>query len=98
MISRRPWPALVMRTPEDQSIQRLPHLSETVKPSALCQTIGGCPDIERGSERRSSLKIGREAGTGIAVRMVRNLVLIFGTLTGVKLYSAMDCPENGFLY
>ena len=78
-----------MRTPDDQSIQRLPHLSDTVKLSALCQTIGGCPAIERGSERCSSLKIGNDAGTGMAVRMVRNLVLTLGTLTGIRSYSAM---------
>ena len=64
-------------------------MSDTVKPSALCHTMGGCPAIDRGSERFSSLKIGRDSGTGMRVRIVRNRVLTFGTLTGVRSYSAM---------
>src|SRR6476659_8506280 len=83
-----------MSTPDDQSIQRLPHLSDTVKLSALCQTTGGCPAIDRGSDRLSSSKIGREAGTGSGVRIVRKRVLILGTATGVRSYSAM-CSGRG---
>ena len=84
MISGRPWPALVISTPDDQSIQRLPQWSATVKPSALCQTIGGWPNIERGSAARSSSKIGSDSGTGSLVRIVRYWVSTCGTSTGVK--------------
>ena len=61
---RRPWPALVISTPDDQSIQRLPQRSLTVKSSALCQTIGRLAHIERGSDCCSSSKIGSDSGTG----------------------------------
>src|SRR4051812_15103074 len=90
-----------MSTPDDQSIQRLPHLSDTVKPSALCQTTGGWPAIDRGSERRNSSKIGRDAGTGNGVRIVLNRVRTVGTATGVRSYSAMryaaaTCGESPY--
>src|SRR6185295_19213701 len=90
MTSGWPCPTFVMRTPDDQSIQRLPHWSSTVKFSALCQRIGGWPDIERGSLRRSSSNTGSDSGTGRAVRMVRYLVWTGRTLTGFKSYSGID--------
>ena len=43
----------------------------TVAPLAWCQTTGGWPCIERGSERASSSKTGSDSGTGSLVRMVR---------------------------
>ncbi len=83
-ISGRPCPALATRTQLDQSIQRLPHLSETVKSSALCQTTGGCPDIDRGSLAARASKRGTDSGTGILVRMVLYFVSMRGTSTGVR--------------
>src|SRR5579884_802801 len=84
IISRRPWPALVMSTPEDQSIQRLPYASKTWKPSAWSQTTGGCPAIASGSQRRSFSRIGTDSGTGRSETILRSLVSTRGTRAGVS--------------
>src|SRR5262249_7917927 len=70
------------------------HLSEMRKSSALCQTIGGWPAIDRGSERFNSSNTGSDCGTGIRVRMRRNFVETFGTATGVRSYSAIQLHSH----
>ena len=84
LISGRPWPALATSTQLDQSIQRFPHLSATVKSSALCQMTGGWPIMDRGSLAASASKMGRDSGTGIFVLMVRYFVSTRGTSTGTR--------------
>ena len=83
MISLRPWPALVMRTPLDQSIQRLPQWSWTVKFSPFFQTMGGSPLMDCGSYLRISSRIGSDSGTGSWVLIVRYFVLTGETVFGV---------------
>ena len=73
-----------MSTPDDQSIQRLPHGSLTMKSSALSHTMGGCPAMERGSDCPSDSKMGSDSGTGSLVLMRRYFVSTAGTSTGVK--------------
>src|SRR5437870_2147284 len=52
-------------------------------PSARSQTIGGWPDMERGSYSNKRFNVGTESGCGIGVWMRRNGVSTGGTFCGV---------------
>src|SRR6059058_2542636 len=86
-ISGAPWPALVTKTPELQSSQRLPYLSYTEILSAWSQTNGGWPRMDCGSNLRSFSRVATESGCGSGVAIKRYLVSTRGTSRGAMLNS-----------